>query len=72
LRSCSAAIAFLPDGAAEHGHINAEILARHVGDLASPIFYAAGPSAMVSAMVGILAGAGISRKNVRTKQFAGY
>lgn len=64
--------AALPDGAAERGHIDAEMLAKHVGDLAVPIFYVAGPAAMVAAMEGMLASAGVSRENVRAEKFTGY
>lgn len=60
------------EGVTEQGYINAGMLAKHVGDLASPIFYVAGPPAMVSAMEGMLAGAGVNPKNVRAEQFAGY
>lgn len=56
----------------EHGHITAEMLARHVGNLAAPIFYVVGPPAMVSAMEGVLKSAGVDPKNVRAEKFAGY
>lgn len=59
-------------GTVEHGYITAEMLAKHVGDLAAPIFYVAGPPAMVSAMEGVLKNAGVSEKNVRAEKFAGY
>ena len=62
----------MPDGVAEHGYINAEMLARRVGDLAAPIFYVAGPPAMVSAMEGVLKDAGVNPKNVHAEKFAGY
>ncbi len=55
----------------EHGHITAEMLTKHVGDLAAPIFYVAGPPAMVSAMEGVLKRAGVDQKNVRAEKFAG-
>ncbi len=58
--------------AVEHGHITAEMLAKHVGDLAAPIFYVAGPPAMVVAMEGVLQSAGVDPKNVRAEKFAGY
>ncbi|MBW7862712.1 MAG: oxidoreductase, partial [Rhodocyclaceae bacterium] len=61
-----------PDEGVEHGFINAEMLARHVDDLASAIFYLAGPPAMVSAMEKLLASAGINPKDVHAEQFAGY
>lgn len=62
-----------PEGAAvEHGYITAEMLAKHLGDLSSPIFYIAGPPAMVSAMERMLKDAGIGRENVHAEKFAGY
>lgn len=64
--------ASLPGGVVENGHINAEMLAKHVGDLTSPIFYVAGPPAMVSAMEGLLKSAGVSQANVHAEKFAGY
>ena len=62
----------LPDGVAEHGYIDAGMLAKHVGDLAAPVFYVAGPPAMVLAMEGMLKDAGVNRENVHAEQFAGY
>jgi ferredoxin-NADP reductase len=59
-------------GAVEHGYITAEMIAKHAGDLASPIFYVAGPSAMVSAMEEMLERAGVPQKNVHAETFAGY
>ncbi|MBN8556103.1 MAG: FAD-dependent oxidoreductase [Burkholderiales bacterium] len=62
-----------PQGnAVEHGYITAEMLAKHVGDLAAPIFYVAGPPAMVSAMEGVLKSAGVDQRNVHAEKFAGY
>ena len=62
-----------PEGAAvEHGYITAEMLARHVGDLSSPIFYVAGPPAMVSAMERMLKDAGVGQEKVHAEKFAGY
>lgn len=63
----------VPQGnAVEHGHITAEMLAKHVGNFAAPIFYVAGPPAMVSAMESVLKSAGVNPKNVRAEKFAGY
>ena len=56
----------------EHGYITAEMIAKHAGDLAAPIFYIAGPPAMVSAMEGVLKGAGVNKRNVRAEKFVGY
>lgn len=58
--------------AVEHGYITAEMIAKHVGDLAAPIFYVAGPPAMVSAMEGVLKSAGVDQRNVHAEKFAGY
>lgn len=58
--------------AVEHGYITAEMIAKHVGDLAAPIFYVAGPPAMVSAMEGVLESAGVDQRNVHAEKFAGY
>lgn len=58
--------------AVERGYITAEMIAKHVGDLAAPIFYVAGPPAMVSAMEGALKSAGVDQRNVHAEKFAGY
>lgn len=62
----------LPGSTVEHGYITAEMIGRHAGDPASAIFYIAGPPAMVSAMEGMLKGAGVSPNNVHAEKFAGY
>ena len=56
----------------ETGFIDADKLKRLVGDLAAPIFYIVGPPAMVEAMQGTLAGAGIAADSIRTEEFYGY
>jgi len=56
----------------EHGYITAEMIAKHAGDLAAPIFYVAGPPAMASAMEGVLKSAGVNQRNVRAEKFVGY
>lgn len=59
-------------GTVEQGRITAEMLARHVGNLAAPIFYVAGPPAMVVAMEGVLQSAGVDPRNVHAEKFTGY
>jgi ferredoxin-NADP reductase len=59
-------------GAVEHGYITAKMIAKHVGDLSSSIFYVAGPPAMVSAMEAVLKDAGIGQENVHAEKFSGY
>lgn len=56
----------------ETGLIGKPMLARHFGDLATPIYYSAGPPAMVTAMRNMLLGAGVSEDDIRTEDFAGY
>jgi ferredoxin-NADP reductase len=56
----------------ETGYINAEKLARFVPDLKAPIYYIAGPAAMVNAMRAVLADAGVDEASIRAEEFAGY
>lgn len=60
------------EGAVERGHINAAMLSRHVGDVTAPVYYVAGPAAMVSAMEGLLKDAGVKPADVRAEKFPGY
>ena len=54
------------------GHIDASMLARHVPAGTSPVYYLAGPSAMVMAMRSMLIGNGVSGDDIRFEEFAGY
>ncbi|MBO0861560.1 MAG: FAD-dependent oxidoreductase [Chloracidobacterium sp.] len=56
----------------ETGFINQEMLTKSIGDLAAPIYYVAGPPAMVAVMQEMLIGAGVDNDNVRAEEFAGY
>lgn len=56
----------------ETGYIDKEMLARYVGDLDAPIYYVAGPPAMVTAMREMLVHAGVGKDSIRTENFAGY
>jgi ferredoxin-NADP reductase len=56
----------------ETGYINAEKLARFVGDLKAPIYYIAGPAGMVNALRAALAAAGVDEAAIRAEEFAGY
>jgi ferredoxin-NADP reductase len=56
----------------ETGLINKEMLVRHVPALQGPIYYIAGPPAMVAAMRQMLIAAGVEEDDVRTEEFAGY
>ncbi len=54
------------------GFIDENTVKRFAADAAAPLFYLAGPPAMVTAMKGILRGAGVGEQDVRSEQFYGY
>ena len=56
----------------EQGFINKEMLLKFVGDLAGPIYYAAGPPALVAAMRHMLSEAGVDEDDIRSEDFSGY
>jgi ferredoxin-NADP reductase len=56
----------------ETGFINREMLSRYLSALQGPIYYIAGPPAMVTAMRQMLTGAGVDEDDIRTEEFAGY
>ena len=58
--------------AGETGFINKEMLARYVRDLQAPIYYIAGPPAMVASMQEMLVTSGIDEDSLRMEGFAGY
>lgn len=54
------------------GMLDEEKLKRFVGDAPSPVYYLAGPPAMVEAMKAILARSGVAAADVRSEEFFGY
>lgn len=56
----------------ETKRIDADMLTKHLGDLSKPIFYMAGPPAMVSAMRMLLKDADVSHDNMKLESFSGY
>ena len=56
----------------ETGLINKEMLSRYLTTLQEPIYYSAGPPAMVNGMRKMLVGAGVDEGDIRTEDFAGY
>lgn len=56
----------------KQGYINEAMIQEQIGDLAKPIYYLAGPPAMVAAMRGVLAKIGVNDDNIRTEEFSGY
>jgi ferredoxin-NADP reductase len=56
----------------EKGYIDAAMLTRHLGDLSGPVYYLAGPPAMVAALRKVLEEAGVDEDDIRTEEFSGY
>jgi len=54
------------------GFIAPPLLVKWIGNLRGPIYYSAGPSAMVASMRQLLAGEAISDDDIRTEEFSGY
>jgi Na+-transporting NADH:ubiquinone oxidoreductase subunit NqrF len=56
----------------EAGYINKEMLAKYVKDLAAPVYYTAGPPALVAGMRKLLGEAGADEDEIRSEDFSGY
>jgi ferredoxin-NADP reductase len=56
----------------ETGRINQEMLSGHLTNLQGPIYYIAGPPAMVAGLRIMLVTANIDEDDIRTEDFAGY
>jgi ferredoxin-NADP reductase len=56
----------------ETGRINQEMLSKYLNDLRGPIYYVAGPPAMVTGMRKMLVASGVDEDDIRTEEFSGY
>jgi len=56
----------------ETGIIDREMLLRHIQEPIGPIYYVAGPPAMVTAMRKMLVSVGVDDDDIRTEEFSGY
>jgi ferredoxin-NADP reductase len=56
----------------ETGYLKTETIAKYVGNLNGPVYYAAGPPAMVDAMRKMMTAAGVPADDLRTEDFSGY
>jgi ferredoxin-NADP reductase len=56
----------------ETGSINKDMLTKHLPSLQGPIYYLAGPPAMIAAMRSMLIEAGVDEDDIRTEEFFGY
>jgi ferredoxin-NADP reductase len=56
----------------ETGLVDAQLLKKTCGALAEPIYYLAGPPAMVAALHQTLSGTGVDDDDIRSEEFFGY
>jgi ferredoxin-NADP reductase len=56
----------------ETDQISIQLLCKWLPDLIIPIYYIAGPPAMVTGVRGMLIGAGVSEEDIRAEEFYGY
>ncbi len=56
----------------ETGYITKELLYKYLNDLSRPLYYIAGPPAMVEAMEKMLIETGIEQEKIKTENFSGY
>ena len=56
----------------ETGHINGEMLRRSPPDTRAPIYYFAGPPAMINALREMLEKMGVAEQDMRSEEFFGY
>ena len=56
----------------ETGVIDAQMLAKHLTGVVSPIYYITGPPTMVQAMHATLKDTGVDDDDIRIEEFAGY
>jgi ferredoxin-NADP reductase len=56
----------------ERGYLKTETIAKYLGNLNGPLYYAAGPPAMVDTMRKMMAAAGVPADDLRTEDFSGY
>jgi ferredoxin-NADP reductase len=56
----------------ERGHIDASMLARHLGGMTDAIYYLTGPPGMVHGLRTMLVATGVDEDDIRTEEFTGY
>ena len=54
------------------GYIDHALLAKHLGGFNGPVYYVAGPSGMVVAMLDVLRRAGVSEDDIKAEEFGDY
>jgi ferredoxin-NADP reductase len=56
----------------ERGHVDASMLARHLGGISNAIYYLTGPPGMVNGLRTMLVDSGVDEDDIRTEEFTGY
>src|SRR5215470_19623875 len=56
----------------ETGRIDQEMLSKYLNELRGPIYYVAGPPALVSGMRKMLVASGVDEDEIRSDEFSGY
>jgi ferredoxin-NADP reductase len=56
----------------ETGRIDQELLSKYLNELRGPIYYVAGPPALVSGMRKMLVASGVDEDDIRSDEFSGY
>jgi ferredoxin-NADP reductase len=56
----------------ETGRIDQEMLSKYLNELRGPIYYVAGPPALVSGMRKMLVASGVDEDDIRSDEFSGY
>lgn len=56
----------------ERGYLDETMLRKYLPDMTAPLYYIAGPPAMVAAMRAVLTKVGINEDHIRTEEFSGY
>ena len=56
----------------ETGYIDKQMLSKYINELSGPIYYIAGPPAMVDGMTKLLSDAGVKATDIRSEEFFGY
>ncbi len=68
----SAATQTPAEGPRESGRITSQMLTKYVGHLNGPVYYIAGPPAMVHTLRQVLNSAGVNDDDIRAEEFSGY
>jgi len=53
----------------DYGHIDEDMIIKHIKDISKPIYYVVGPPKMVDVMLRILSGLGVDKNNIRFEKF---